>query len=87
MCVCVCASFCPAVHLNAACVPAKTFHCLCIILSVGSSDLLLSHLVREECVRAHIPESVSVCLGAPPLFPDILHSARLRMRAQAPHYA
>lgn len=72
----VCVSVCVflsvlQVRLNAACVPAKTFHSLCIILSVGSSDLLLSHLVWDECARARIPECVSVCLGAPPpLFPE-----------------
>lgn len=47
------------VCVNAACVPAEKFHSGCIILSVGSFPLLLSHSVLDDCV------SECVCLCAP----------------------
>lgn len=48
------------VCVNAACVPAEKFHSRCIILSVGSFSLLLSHLVWDECVCASLSECVCV---------------------------
>lgn len=74
------------VCVNAACVPAETFHSLCIILSVGSSSLLLSYWVWDERVCVCAPRAPPLLLlHLPP--PRILHSARLGMRAQAPHCA
>ncbi len=87
VCVCVCL-FVLQVCVNAACVRAEKFHSRCIILSVGSFSLLLSHLVWDECVCASLSECLCVfmCSSSPP-WPRILHSAQLRMHAQAPHCA
>lgn len=50
------------VCVNAACVPAEKFHSGCIILSVESFSLLLSHSVWDDCVCVHQRECVYVLL-------------------------